>query len=374
MPPPASTARTARTATDRDTARTPGPRDRRDPRDPGRRTAVVTTALVLGTPLVLVLAVATGAVPVPPTDVLAVVRNHLTPGPDTDVTGVQDQIVWAVRLPRVLLAFFVGAGLAVAGATLQAVVRNPLADPYVLGVSSGASAAALALLTTGSVAAAGGATALSAAAFGGGLLTLVLVLALGRRHGRVDPHRLLLTGVALGYLFQAVTGYLQLRQGGAQLSAVLFWLLGTVSGAQWDSLVLPAVLVVSATLWLVARARTLDALVLGDEVASSLGLRVGRLRLQLLVVTALLTAAVVAVAGGVGFVGLIAPHAVRLLVGSGHRVLLPLSALAGGTFLVLADLVGRTAARPVELPLTVVTAVAGVPFFLVLLRRSGDRA
>ncbi|MEZ0167009.1 FecCD family ABC transporter permease [Kineococcus sp. LSe6-4] len=336
---------------------------------------MATTLLVL-VPVAVVLAVGAGAVAVSPAHVVEIVRHHLT-GSVPDVPAAEDQIVWAVRVPRVLLAFVTGAGLAVAGATLQAVVRNPLADPYVLGVSAGASAAAVVVLTTGVGGGIAGGVAgglgVSGAAFCGGLLTLGLVLLLGRQHGRVDPTRLLLAGVALGYLFQAVTSYLQLRQGGAKLQAVLFWLLGTVASAQWSSLWLPAALVAVCTGWLIVRARTLDALVLGDEVAASLGLRAGWLRVQLLVVAALLTAAVIAVAGGVGFVGLVAPHAVRLLVGTGHRLLLPLAALAGGVFLVLADLVGRTAAPPVELPLTVVTAVAGVPFFLVLLRRGGAR-
>lgn len=339
------------------------------------RTRLVVGGLAVLTPLVLVLAVGAGSVPVAPAHVAEVLRTHLLPDGSgrvlAPVTGIEDQIVWTVRLPRVLLAFVAGAGLAVAGATLQAVVRNSLADPYVLGVASGASAAAVAVLTLGTA----GTLGLSGAAFVGGTATLALVLGLGRRRGRVDPTRVLLAGVALGYLFQALTGFLQLRQGnGARLQAVLFWLLGTVSGAQWETLGLPSLLVTVGTAWLVARARSVDALVLGDEVAASLGLDVGRLRVQLLVVSALLTAAVIAVAGGVGFVGLVAPHAVRLLLGPAHRLLLPVAAVTGGVFLVLADLVGRTAARPVELPLTVVTALVGVPFFLVLLRRGGSGA
>ncbi|WP_462203151.1 FecCD family ABC transporter permease, partial [Frankia sp. CcWB3] len=195
--------------------------------------------------------------------------------------------------------------------------------------------------------------------------------ALGRRCGYLDPQRLLLAGVALTYLFQAGTSYLQLRVGSNQLAAVLFWLLGTVSGAERDTLGLPACIVVAATLWLLAQARSLNALLLGDEAAASLGIPVSRLRTQLLIVTAALTASVISVAGGVAFVGLIAPHCVRMLIGSDHRRLLPVTALLGGTFLVLADLLGRVVARPLELPLSIITAVAGVPFFLVLLRRSG---
>ncbi|TFE32656.1 iron ABC transporter permease [Frankia sp. B2] len=336
------------------------------------RFLITLLALVLATPIVVGAAIGVGSVSVPPGEVWSSVVAHLT-GNGAQSSMINDQIIWQVRTPRVLLAFVVGAGLAVAGAVLQAVVRNPLADPYVLGVSSGASVAAVAVLTLGGVSSSGLAAAVgvSGAAFIGAVLTLALVIALGRRRGYLDPQRLLLAGVALTYLFQAGTSYLQLRVGSNQLAAVLFWLLGTVSGAEWDTLGLPACIVVAATLWLLAQARSLNALLLGDEAAASLGIPVSRLRTQLLIVTAALTASVISVAGGVAFVGLIAPHCVRMLIGSDHRRLLPVTALLGGTFLVLADLLGRVVARPLELPLSIITAVAGVPFFLVLLRRSG---
>lgn len=330
--------------------------------------------LVALIPIVLVVAAGTGAVWIPPDQIWSVVSARLSAAPVGD--ALTDQIVWQVRIPRVLLAFLVGAGLAVAGTVLQAVVRNPLADPYVLGVSSGASLAAVGLLTLGTAAGAGlGATiGVSGAAFGGAVLTLALVLLLGRRRGVLDPSRLLLAGVALSYLFQAATTFLQLRVSSNQLAAVLFWLLGTVAGAEWGKLLLPLVLVSASFAWLLGQARRLNALHLGDDAAASLGIDVHRLRLWLLVVAAALTAAVIAVAGGVGFVGLVAPHAIRLLIGADHRKLLPAAALAGGLFLVLADLVGRVVVQPLELPLGVVTAVAGVPFFLILLRRAGGSA
>lgn len=328
--------------------------------------------LLAATPIVLVAAISIGAVAISPGEVWSSVFAHLS-GRTEPASEINDQIIWQVRTPRVLLAFVVGAGLAVAGAVLQAVVRNPLADPYVLGVSSGASLAAVAVLTLGPVAAAGfvPAVGVSGAAFLGALLTLALVIALGRRQRQLDPYRLLLAGVALSYLFQAGTSYLQLRVGSNQLAAVLFWLLGTVSGADWDKLGLPALVVVSSTVLLIAKARQLNALLLGDEAAASLGVPVSRLRTQSLAVAAALTASVISVAGGVGFVGLIAPHCVRLLIGSNHRRLLPMTALLGGVFLVLADLLSRVLAAPLELPLSIVTAIAGVPFFLILLRRSG---
>lgn len=327
--------------------------------------------LLLLIPVVVVAAVGTGSVPVPPGEVWSVVVAHLTGTPPAD--PLADQIIWQVRTPRVLLAFLVGAGLAVAGAVLQVVVRNPLADPYVLGVSSGASLAAVAVLTLGGTAGAGlgAAIGVSGAAFAGAVVTLLLVLALGRHQGGLHPSRLLLAGVALSYLFQAGTTFLQLRVSSNQLAAVLFWLLGTVGGAEWSELLVPLALVTAAMLWLLGQARRLNALHLGDDAATSLGVDVHRLRWWLLAVAAALTAAVIAVAGGVGFVGLVAPHAVRMLIGPDHRRLLPAAALTGGLFLVLADLLGRVVVAPLELPLGVVTAAAGVPFFLILLRRSG---
>ncbi|MEI4271804.1 iron ABC transporter permease [Klenkia sp. LSe6-5] len=335
-----------------------------------RRYRRLLLTLLVASPVVLVLAAGAGAVPIPPADVLAVLRAHLLGGPVGE--PVVDQIIWQVRVPRVLLAFVVGAALAVAGAVLQAVVRNPLAEPYVLGVSAGASLAAVAVLTLGGLTSGTALASLGVpgAAFLGALATLVAVVALGRRAGRLDPARLLLAGVALSYLLQAATSWLQLRSAPNQLAAVLFWLLGTVGGADWGDLALPTAVLVLATTWLVLQGRSLNALLAGDDVAASLGVAADRVRLQLLVVAAALTAVVISVAGGVGFVGLVAPHCVRLLVGPEHRRLLPATALLGGAFLVLADLVGRLVAAPLELPLNVVTAVAGVPFFLVLLRRS----
>ncbi|WP_084011356.1 iron ABC transporter permease [Pseudofrankia sp. DC12] len=339
------------------------------------RFAVVLTVLVVATPLVLAMAVSLGAVRLPLGEVWSSVLGH-TIGPVAGrhpTPGVDDEIIWQVRVPRVLLAFVVGAGLSVAGAALQAVVRNPLADPYVLGVSSGASLAAVAVLTLGGAGGVGWLSSLgvAGAAFAGGMLTLAAVLLLGRRDGRVDPYRLLLAGVALGYLLTAGTSYLQLRVSSNQLAHLLFWLLGMVSGADWHKLGLPAATVAAATGWLILRGRALNALLLGDDVAASAGVAVSALRTELLVIAALLTGTVIAVAGGVQFVGLIAPHAVRLLVGGDHRRLLPLAALLGGDFLVAADLAARTVTEPLELPLTIVTAAAGVPFFLVLLRRGG---
>jgi iron complex transport system permease protein len=326
--------------------------------------------LTVLTPAVLLLGVGIGAVGIPLHESAGIVGAHLT-GRHSHAPLVDQEIIWQVRAPRVLLAFVVGASLGVAGAVLQAVVRNPLADPYVLGISSGASTAAVVVLT---VASAGGGwlgrLGVSGAAFAGAMATIGVVILLGRSRGRLDPHRLLLAGVAVSYLLQGATSYLQLRATPDQLAGVLFWLLGSVSSADWSQLRLPALVLGCCVLWLLAQGRRINALLLGDDAAASLGIRLARFRLSLLLVSGLLTAVVIAVAGGVGFVGLIAPHCVRLLVGPDHRRLLPVTALCGGVFLTLADLAARVVTAPLELPLSIVTAVAGVPVFLLLLRRS----
>ncbi|GAA3086612.1 FecCD family ABC transporter permease [Streptosporangium carneum] len=332
----------------------------------GWRYPLAVALLLAAVPLTLVAAVGHGAVDLPAADVWHTITAHLTTGRrPADVSGIDDEIIWNSRAPRTVLALVAGAGLAVAGAVLQAVVRNPLADPYVLGVTSGASLAAVAVITLGGVAGLG----VSGAAFAGACATLALVLLLGSRRGTLAPTRLVLAGVALSYLLQGATSYLQLRAQPGQLSGILFWLLGSVAGAGWDDLAVPCVIVVACTAWLALQGRRLNAMLLGDETAAALGVAVHRFRLALLAVAALLTAAVISVAGGVAFVGLVVPHAVRLLVGPDHRLSLPLVALTGGLFLVAADLAARTLSPPLELPLGVLTAVLGTPFFLWLLRR-----
>lgn len=245
-------------------------------------------------------------------------------------------------------------------------MRNPLGDPYLLGIVPGASAGAVLVIVAGSAAAAG--LSLSGAAFVGAMIAFVATFGLARQGGRWPPARLILAGVAVGYLMSAITYYLQMLADPNQLRGVLFWLLGSVSGARWDSVFLPLAVVAVATGWLLLQGRQLNALASGEETAASLGINVGRFQFVLMTITSLLTAAVVAVAGGIGFVGLMVPHIVRLLVGADHRRVLPVTALLGAVFLVLADIAARTLQAPVELPIGIVTAAAGAPFFLWLLR------
>lgn len=322
-------------------------------------------ALLVSAVLVGSVAVSIGAVTVPLGVVWRSVGHHL------GIIGavedpIQDQIVWDLRVPRGLLAFIVGAGLAVAGTVIQATVRNPLGDPYLLGIAPGASAGAVLVLVLGSSAAAG--LSLSGAAFVGAMIAFVATFALSHQGGRWPATRLILAGVAVGYLMSAVTYYLEMLADPNQLSGVLFWLLGSVSRARWSSLGLPSVIVVISTAWLILQGRRLNALASGEETAASLGINVGHFQFILMTITSLLTAAVVAVAGGIGFIGLMVPHIVRALVGADHRRVLLASALLGGVFLIAADIAARTLQAPVELPIGIMTAAAGAPFFMWLLR------
>jgi iron complex transport system permease protein len=319
----------------------------------------------------VILSVSVGSVPISPDRVVSVVAGHIIPSPIlASATEVEARIIWDFRLPRALLGLIVGASLAVAGAVLQAVVRNPLADPFVFGVSSGASAAAVATITLGLGALV--AVSVPAAAFVGALATTLLVFALAQRRGRVTPGRLILAGVAMSYLLGSVTSYLVLRASapGGGITQVLSWLSGSLAAATWADLGIPAVVLVVATVALLLVARILNALLIGDETAASLGVDVGRFRLMMFVVTSLLVGVVVAVSGAIGFVGLVVPHAVRMVVGSDHRWVLPVSALAGALLLVVVDIGARLVIAPSELPVGLLTAGIGAPFFLWMLRRS----
>jgi iron complex transport system permease protein len=322
----------------------------------------------------VLLAVSAGSVALPVGRVWAVLLAHLTGGAPP---ALDEQIVWRIRTPRVLLAALVGASLSTAGAALQALVRNPLADPYVLGISSGSALGAVLVIAAGGAitgtapGVSGGAAALgvSGGAFVGAAVTTTLVFLLARRSGQLTGSRLVLAGVAVGYLATAATSLVQLSVDPASLRGMLFWLMGSVAGAGWPTLGGPAAVMLGATGWLLLRARLLNALSFGDDDAIALGVPVARLRTELLLVSSLLTATTVAAAGTVGFVGLMVPHAVRMVTGPDHRRLLPLSALTGALFVVLVDLATRTVHPPDEFPITVFTAALGAPFFLWLLRR-----
>ncbi len=336
-----------------------------------RRATWLTAGLVIALPTVMVLGIASGAVGIAPGRVLAVVADQLVPWwSDPSPVELETYIIWDLRAPRVMTAALVGAALAGVGAVLQAVVRNPLADPYLLGISSGAGTGAVLSIVLG-VSALGGLTR-SVAAFAGAIIATLAVLILGRREGRVEPVRLILAGVALSFLFSGLTSFLTLTTQAEEVFSVLFWLLGTVAAADWMDVGLLAPVVGVGIAAIFFRSGLLNALLAGDETAIGVGVSVHRLRTELLLVTSLLTGVAVAIAGGVGFVGLVVPHLVRILVGAEHRRLIPLVFLAGAVFLVTVDLAARTVVAPRELPLGVITSVLGAPFFLWVMHH-GDR-
>ncbi|MGA4842412.1 FecCD family ABC transporter permease [Streptomyces sp. G45] len=299
-------------------------------------------------------------------DVWSAVAAHLGWG-EPELTPLRDGIVWNLRMPRTLLAGVCGAGLAVCGAVLQSLLRNPLADPFVLGVSSGASTGAVAVVVLG---VGGGVLTLSTGAFAGAIGAFAFVLLLSRALG-ATADRVVLSGVAAMQFFSAVTSFVILTSADAETTrGVLFWLLGSLSGAGWtDVAACAAVLAVALTICL-GHARTLDAFAFGEDAAASLGVHVARVRLILLSVTALLTAALVSAAGAIGFVGLTLPHAARALVGATHARLLPVTALTGAVFLIWVDTLARTLLDPQEVPVGVVTSLIGVPAFVVVLYRT----
>ncbi|WP_410650534.1 FecCD family ABC transporter permease [Amycolatopsis sp. cmx-4-54] len=319
----------------------------------------------------LIAGIALGPTTVALTDVLRYLGKAITGGIITgdEVTGYS--IVWQVRTPRVLLAAVVGAGLAVVGVAVQALVRNALADPFVLGISSGASVGAAAVVVFGLFAGLG-VLALSTAAFLGALGATAIVYLAARSKFGLTPLRLVLTGVALTYAFQAVMSVLvYLSPNGQAAQTVLFWLLGSLGAATWASLPLAALGVAVAVVVLLRYGTALDVLSMGDETAMSLGTDAAALRRWLFLLTAVVTGLLVAVSGSIGFVGLVLPHVVRMIAGSGHRRVLALAPLVGAVFLVWVDLLARTLVAPEELPLGVITALIGVPVFLVVMRRRG---
>ncbi|CAN5611775.1 iron ABC transporter permease [soil metagenome] len=327
---------------------------------PFSRTVLRLALLVLLAAAASVIALGTGAAGLPLRDVVAVFSG----GGDS----ITRTIVLDLRLPRVVLALVAGGGLAVAGAVFQAVLRNPLAEPYVLGVAGGAAVGAVGAMTLGLGAVPG---AVPLAALAGAIGAMMLVLRIAVRVGRaLDTRVLLLAGVVVGAFFNALILLLLTLADVESFRSAVFWMMGSLAGSSWRSTTILALYVLPAAVLLLALARPLNLLAIGDETALFLGARVDRVKLAAYLIASLLVAAAVATCGVIGFVGLIVPHAVRLVWGSDHRLLLPASVIGGGTFLLLADTAARTIAAPAELPVGVITALVGVPIFILLLRRS----
>ncbi|QNE78780.1 iron chelate uptake ABC transporter family permease subunit [Streptomyces finlayi] len=330
---------------------------------------LILTCLCAALPVSLAFGAGTGASGLSWGEVAHYLWAGLTGGPVAADEVPAYTIVWELRFPRAVLAAVVGAGLSAIGVAVQAMVRNALADPFVLGISSGAAVGANAVLIFGAFGAFG-IWALSSAAFLSALLSMVLVYAIARTDRGLTPLRLVLTGTAMYYGFSAVTTFMVFaaERGEAARSAMM-WLLGSLGGATWASVPIAAAAVSAGLAHLVWSARRLNALAMGDETAAALGVDAGRLRKELFLVSAAVTGAVVAVSGAIGFVGLMVPHAARMLVGADHRRLLAVAPLAGAVLLIWVDILSRVVLAPAELPVGVLTAVIGVPCFVLLMRR-----
>ena len=319
--------------------------------------------LVLLLAVSITLAVTIGPAEIGAREVWATIAHRLGLLADSPVSLLREGIVWELRLPRILAATMVGAGLAICGAVMQALTRNPLADPYLLGLSSGASVGAVAMLLIGAT------FLLPVGAFLGALAAMGLTLGIARALGAITATRAILAGLAVSALASAITSFLIFWTAtGDSYREILSWLMGSLAGARWADTGLAAAALAVVGLPLLASGRVLDGFVFGDTAARALGIDVERTRWLLLSATALLTGVLVAISGAIGFVGLILPHAVRLVAGGRHRHLLPLAALAGAIFMVWADTAARTLFDPRELPVGIVTAMIGAPaFFLILL-------
>ncbi|KQX42665.1 iron ABC transporter permease [Devosia sp. Root436] len=312
----------------------------------------------------LVLAVTFGPADIAPSEVWQTIGYHLGLVAENPVGRLRDAIIWDLRLPRVLAAAAVGAGLALCGAVMQALTRNPLADPYLLGLSSGASLGAVAFLL------AGAALLMPLGAFVGAAAAMGLTLLVTQLLGGATPTRAILAGISISALAAAATSFLIFWSAtGDSYREILSWLMGSLSGVVWSEALLVLAALLLAGLPVLLSGRSLDAFAFGDTAAAALGVDVARLRWLLLGGTALLTGVLVSIGGAIGFVGLIVPHVARLVTGSRHRVLLPVAMLLGASFMVWTDTAARSLFEPRELPVGIITALLGAPIFLLVLLR-----
>lgn len=313
-----------------------------------------------------------GAVGISPIQILAILLKPVGVDPGWAFSPMQEAVFWAIRLPRACLAVLAGTALAISGAALQGLFRNPLADPALIGVSNGAALGGVAAIVFGASFTAAWFPSeyrLPVAAFAGGLAAVWLVNRLATRDGRTDVPTMLLAGVAINAMAAAGIGAFVFASDDQQLRELNFWLLGSLGSITWDRLIPIAVLAVPGIVFLFAFARFLDAMLLGESEAMYLGFEVERTKKLIIVCAAVCTGATVSATGVIGFIGLVVPHVVRMIAGPGHKLLLPLSVMAGASLMLIADIVARTVVLPAELPIGIVTACVGGPFFIWLLTR-----
>ena len=329
-----------------------------------KRVIIVTTLLFFLLILILLLSITVGSVKVKPYRSIAILLQPIL-GSKEAGTETERAIILSLRFPRALLAGLVGAGLSVSGAILQALLRNPLADPYILGVSSGAAVGAIAAIMMGLSTASSG---LPLVSFVGALLTIIVVFYFGRQEGKIHPNTLLLAGVIISSFLSALIMFFISISQKEELRTIIFWLMGDFSFSNYHSVRVIFPYVLLGFLFLYFQARPLNLILTGEEGALQMGVDVEKLKMICYVSASLITAASVSVCGLIGFVGLIVPHSVRLIFGPDHRLLIPSSALVGASFLIASDTLARSLLAPIELPVGVITAAFGGPFFIYLLR------
>lgn len=340
-----------------------------------KRSVLVLSGLLVVLGWTGIISVGIGAVPIEPVQVLSILFGKVGIGWEAGVEPVQEAILLTIRLPRVVLAILVGAALAVSGAAMQGLFRNPLADPGLIGVSSGAAlaaAVAMVILQSQSVISVTwlGEALVPVAAFSGGLVTTIFVYRLATTGGRTNIATMLLAGIAVNAMANAMLGFMIFLSNDDQLRDLTFWTLGSLGGAMWDSVWVVAPFLLCAICLLPLLSRGLNAMLLGEDEAGHLGISVERLKTMIILLVGMAVGAAVSVSGIIGFVGLVVPHILRLWIGPDHRFLLPGSAILGGLLLLGSDLVARTIVSPAELPIGVITAITGAPFFLWLLLRN----
>lgn len=326
--------------------------------------------------LVIILAVFSGSVSIPPDVVCKVLLNHLTSHEIFKPTwnASLETIIWTMRFPRVLMALMVGAGLSLCGILMQAMTRNSLADPYVLGISSGASAGAVAVIMYGWFGFMGQFHIAFGAAIGA-FLAIFIAMKVSSVSNRITSTQLVLAGIAVSTLFQAVTNFMIYynQTGDDKVKTAIYWMMGSLSGANWSTVLYVFIIFIICTVILFFFTDSLDVLMLGDDAATTLGVNLMRIKVSIIVLCTILTGAIVSVSGVIGFIGLIIPHITRSLVGSKHSRLMPASILLGGVFTILCDWISRIVVIPEELPIGVLTALFGAPFFLFLIRKSRSK-
>ncbi|MGI2028034.1 FecCD family ABC transporter permease [Endozoicomonas acroporae] len=339
--------------------------------------ALLLTALAILLPVVVIVSIGVGAVPIPAGDILTILFDRLGLS-DSTISNQSALIIESIRLPRTLLGLIVGGSLAVAGASMQGLFRNPLADPSIVGVSSGAALGAGIAIVLGGLLFAGAPSlaqsySVSILAFVGGVLSTWLVYKVGTTSNGTSVATMLLAGVAINALAGAGMGMLNYVADDTMLRNLTFWQMGSLGGATWDLVIICATLLIPVVLILGRYGLVLNALLLGESEARHLGIDVQKVKLTLIFLTALAVGVSVSVSGFIGFVGLVVPHLIRLAVGPDHRILLPASAMLGGILLLVADMLSRTIVAPAELPIGIVTALMGAPFFLSLLWQQRKR-